>query len=552
MTTTGAWFKIVGQDDPVYVIHGVWPHDKANKIAESVHLSMNPINGVPEIKSVVSSVKAAAAKPAVETEPSSDVPVETAPTVPAPSVVPEAESAPSWPAGLTADVLHTELGIDEQLASAAMAVTTEGGLLSLIETVDVEWQAQMLLDLATGTPVNEARSKMGLDQKVDVGDGTEDEKLIRSLKHPAAQASFHWIDDDEELRRIVEAGDLVAWRLFLHPEQRKYTDGAYKGAFRLSGGAGTGKTVVALHRTWRLAQENPKARVLLTTYTRNLAEDLAQGLRQLDESITLQNSLDSAGVHVKGVDQTVRAVLQAAGSGLDEATAKVLGDSRTVLGTPTSGELWKEAIDNADADLPADLLTSAFMSAEYGLIVLPNRITTSTGYVRVRRTGRGAALDRAKRLEVWKVITEYRMLARANDTTDWQEKAEIAAAWLESNKRTFFDHVVVDEAQDLNLSQLRFLRAVVAEGRDDLFICEDSHQRIYGQKVVLSHVGIQIRGPARRLTLNYRTTAQNLDWAMHILAGGDFTDLEGESEKHPLSLGAFGASSSPAAHRINE
>ncbi|MBB2890650.1 superfamily I DNA/RNA helicase [Flexivirga oryzae] len=120
----------------------------------------------------------------------------------------------------------------------------------------------------------------------------------------------------------------------------------------------------------------------------------------------------------------------------------------------------------------------------------------------------------------------------ANDSTDWAEKAAIAAAWLELNKRTFFDHVVVDEAQDLNPSQLRFLRAVVAPGDNDLFICEDSHQRIYGQKVVLSHVGIKVTGRARSLRLNYRTTAENLDWAMHILAGGDFTDLTGEAEDH--------------------
>lgn len=133
------------------------------------------------------------------------------------------------------------------------------------------------------------------------------------------------------------------------------------------------------------------------------------------------------------------------------------------------------------------------------------------GYLRVRRAGRGVALDRGKRAAVWKVIESYRAKARALESTDFFEKAEIAAAWLDGSGDRPFDHVIVDEAQDLAPSRLKLLRSLVAEGPNDLFICEDSHQRIYGQKVVLSHVGINVRGGrSRRLTLNYRTTAQNL------------------------------------------
>lgn len=92
------------------------------------------------------------------------------------------------------------------------------------------------------------------------------------------------------------------------------------------------------------------------------------------------------------------------------------------------------------------------------------------------------------------------------------------------------DHVLIDEGQDLGPAHWQFLRALVGEGADDLFIAEDSHQRIYGEKVVLSRFGIKIVGRSQRLTLNYRTTAQNLAYAITVLDGGDYHDLEDETE----------------------
>ena len=526
-------FRIDATSEPVYVLHGIWPHDEANKIAEGVRLSMNPINGMPQIERVLTSYVDAATSDARDSsrrvEPATaqvdlDVAISGAAS--------PGTKAPTWPEGSSADTIHEQLGIDRELVSEALAAPTEEQLLTVVADARVEWQGEALLELATGTSVSDVRTAYGLDTAIDLGGGSEDEKFLASLQHPFVQASFHQIDDSEELRRIIEGGDLVAWRLFLHPEQRKYVDNDYRGPFRLSGGAGTGKTVVALHRTARLARQDLAARILLTTFTRNLADDLATNIRALDESVTLRTHLDAPGVHVRGLDQVVRAVLQMAGTEIESAAAEVLGDSRTGVTSATPQDAWREAIDDAGVDLPTAIATPAFFAAEYGSVVLPARITTEAAYIRVRRTGRGVALDRQKRQQAWRVIERYRAIGRAADSTDWPEKAAIAAAWLESRRRTCFDHVVVDEAQDLNPSQLRFLRALVAPGDNDLFICEDSHQRIYGQKVVLSHVGIQVRGRARSLRLNYRTTAQNLDWAMHILAGGEFTDLTGEEEEH--------------------
>lgn len=536
-------FKITSGDEAFYVIHGVWPHDKANAIAESVRLSMNPINGVPEVERVVDAYRDAATREAGPTRTPAHAPEVTAPMTPVPVPVPAdvagpvvpttlQDAPPSWPTGLTPEGLHGELGIDVELAEAALAAPTEAALTDVIARASVEWQGDALLELATGAALTEVRSTFKLDVPIDLApEGRDDDRLLQSLQHPAAKTLFHWVKDDADLRQIIEAGDFGAWRLFLHPEQRKYVDADYNGAFRLSGGAGTGKTVVAVHRAHRLARSDPGARVLLTTYTRNLADDLSASLLRLDDQLTPQQHLGESGIVVKGIDAVAWAVVQRAIDSIEAPVAEVLGQGRkAVLGGSRPG-LWKEAIEEAGSDLPPELRTEAFLESEYALVILPNRITSELEYVRVRRAGRGVALDRTKRKALWKIVDRYRSKARVDGTTDFDEKAAIAATWLEQNG-PFFDHVLVDEAQDLTPSRLRLLRALVAEGPNDLFICEDSHQRIYGQKVTLSHVGINIRGRSRRLTLNYRTTAENLRWAMGILAGGAFTDMEGDDEAH--------------------
>lgn len=567
-------FKLTTQDDSVYVLCGVWPHDKANKIAEAISLTINPVSGVPEVAGVLDALRQAPASashsvapverpagpasavsgdvttgsgqvPPTGGSPSSEVraaPAEGRTDAPAKktAAVELGGVAPSWPAGLTLDVLIGELGINAKLASAAFAASTDLALTDVVEHADIEWQGLALLDLATGESVEHVKETYGLAPAVASAPAPagptqreiSDEEVVETLKSDKARNSFFWIKDNDELRRIIEAGDFGAWRLFLHPEQRTYVERDFAGSFRLSGGAGTGKTVVAIHRAARLARANPQARILLTTYTVNLASDLKVSLRKLDESIPEQSALDQPGVYIKGIDAVAWAVIQRAGEAVAGAAEAVFGaPSVSVLKTTPLGA-WSEAIRDSGAQLPSALATPTFMASEYELVVLPHKITSAMQYLRARRNGRGVSLDRAKRAEVWKVIEAYREKARDAGTTDFGEKAAIAAEWLRQSDAPLFDHVIVDEAQDLAPTRLQLLRALVAEGPNDLFICEDSHQRIYGQKVTLSHCGISIRGRSRRLTLNYRTTAQNLAWAMRVLNPGAFTDLEGAQEQH--------------------
>ena len=215
----------------------------------------------------------------------------------------------------------------------------------------------------------------------------------------------------------------------------------------------------------------------------------------------------------------------------------VLGEDRADPNGRVLSTGWRDVLDAASTDLPAEIANETFLAAEYALVVLPNRITTEAEYLRVRRPGRGVALDRAKRAAVWSLIAAYRAQSRIDGHARLR-RGRRRRRRLPAERRgaALADHVLVDEGQDLSPAHWQLLRALAADGPDDLFIAEDSHQRIYGPRTVLGRYGIRIVGRSRRLTLNYRTTAQNLRYAMTILDGGDYVDLEEAAGVHRLPV----------------
>lgn len=514
-------FRIPGKHEPAYVFYGIWPHDEAIAVAKKTRLTWNPVNGVTELTTV-------------PPEPDVVAPAAPAGLAPAAQVAPAPAAVPLL-VSLAVDrkALVDVLGIDEALAVRALAAADENTLMALAENA-VEWQALALLELATGSSVAEVQDKLSLSAPPVPEAATESDRLIEGLRHPAAQMSFAWIENNTELRRVIEGGDFGAWRVFLHPEQRKYAQRSYAGPFRLSGGAGTGKTVVLLHRARMFARRSPDSRVLLTTFTTNLADQLRTDLGRLDPGLQYAVGLGEPGVCVYGIDALASAVLRRAGADIAADVEAVLGVATTQVNGRTASTAWRDAVDAAGGALPSHLQSIQFLTAEYAQIVLPNRIIGREAYYKVRRPGRGVALDRAKRAAVWGVIEAYRAQARIAGSIDFAEAATIAAAHLRRIASTdcvfVADHVLVDEGQDLGPAHWQLMRALAGEHADDLFIAEDSHQRIYGQRIVLSQFGIRIVGRAQRLTLNYRTTAQNLAYAISVLRGGAYVDLEDAAE----------------------
>ncbi|OMG20025.1 3'-5' exonuclease [Actinomyces naeslundii] len=598
-------FELAADGEVVYVIHGIWPHDEAIRIAESVTVHVNPRNGITEVVNVgdligldpraveearrtAQAELAAAQREADElaretariqaanaearrrneeaargadavsapTQAPDTEPVATgsqqgergtaigtavrAAAVPGAVVVPSRDQAPVWPDGLTVEMLHDELGIDVRLGAAALAAQRESQLLDLASTARVSWQGEALLNLATGATIEEIREDFGLRPSRDVAAEPTDADLIAGLRTRAARSTFTWLESDEDLRRAIEGLSFAEWQLFLHPQQRALVERRANGPMRVSGGAGTGKTVIAVHRAVELAKRDKaggqEPRILLTTYTRNLADDLRRQVAQLDPRLPFTEKLSEPGVMVSGLDRVARMILQQAGAKISPIAQEVIGQPRGRVLTYPKDNVWQEVLTLMGDELPEGLRSADFLESEYELIVLPQRVTALKQYLRVRRPGRGVALDRSKRAAVWKAMERYRDRSADLGVTSFDEQLALAAAWLDHKAALGtprpFRHVLVDEAQDLTPAHLQLLRALVEPGPDDLFLAEDSHQRIYGKKITLSHYGIQVRGRSRRLTRNYRTTRQNLNVAFGILDPGTYEDMEGQAEEH--------------------
>ncbi|PPH07611.1 UvrD-helicase domain-containing protein [Rathayibacter sp. AY1H3] len=510
-------FKVQGSgDDAHYVFIGVWKHDDAIAVAKKTRLTINPVNGVAEL------IRES------EPEPTPD------PVTPVPDPIGVVEPVATEPLpvlqGYSLDDLVNVLGIEESVAKQALAAPDSAALNVVAERAAERalWQGLAILELLTGFSVARIKRDLALDDYEPELVENEDDRLLEALTHPAAQISFT-IVDDEALRRAIDDGDFSEWRVFLHPEQRRYVDRDTTGPFRLSGGAGTGKTVVLLHRAQRLAKRDPTARIVLTTYTTNLAEALKTDLRRLAPEIPLAAAPGEPGVFVAGVDSLAGAVLRASGSDIAADVETVLGQRTADVTVRPGSDDMKDAMEDTPT-LSPDLRSVNFLETEYALVILPNRITTREQYLKVRRPGRGVKLDRARRSAVWDVIEAYRRRGRMAEKADFEEVVAIAAASAERRRAeglpSLADHVLVDEGQDLTPSRWKLLRALPGEGPNDLFIAEDSQQRIYGHRVVLGHYGIRIVGRSQRLTLNYRTTAQNLAYAVGLLEGTPFVDLE--------------------------
>lgn len=513
-------FKLQGsQHDASYVFAGTYPHDKAIAIAKSSKININPRNGVAELIPVDDTAPAAP------------------PVAPAPVVAPAAaDGERSLRARQYTVEDLTNLGFDAGFAAGALDLVGADAVLDYASSAPASWQGSALVDLCTGDSFTDIKTKYELQEPASV-DSTDDDAVLEAMRHPAARMEFAFIEDNDELRAAIENPDFTAWRIFLHPEQRAYTTHDYSGAFRLTGGAGTGKTVVLLHRARELQRRNPAARIVLTTFSRTLADALSDQLKTLDPSLTIASDLGKPGIYVAGIDAIALRVLATSpkalggSDGQPGAVSQVLGPRTAQVLKPTTSQAWAAAADEHAGELPDVLRSPSFLEAEYATVVLPNLVTARDEYLKVRRPGRGVPLNRSRRQAVWNIIETYRAGAAAEGSTDFDEKSAIAAQVLANHLgERPADHVLADEAQDLSPCRLQLLRSLVAVGMNDLFLAEDSHQRIYGQRIVLSRYGINIVGRSRRLTLNYRTTQQNLRYALDVLSGEQYTDLGDESE----------------------
>ncbi|MBM0255495.1 UvrD-helicase domain-containing protein [Micromonospora sp. 4G55] len=415
------------------------------------------------------------------------------------------EAAPLF-AAYDDDVL-VALGVAEPLLPHIRALNTEDELLALIDhapqlTVDV------LLALYDGKTVKQVREQV--TEPVRAEDVIDPEDLAAAVIRPGTQAT----SDDEALQAML-GESFERWQVFLHPTQRKLVEKKTTGATRVSGGPGTGKTIVALHRVAHLAaalDPGDDSPILLTTFNRNFAADLRTRLLALGGQQLLRR------VDVVNIDRLAMRVAREA----DGGAGRELVDEYRIT------EHWQSFL----SELGVTRWSAEFLAAEWAQIILGQMLDSPADYFKARRPGRGRPLSREARGEVWQLAERFTSWLDGRGVWTWRQVA-VRAARLEANRvagtppRHRYRHVVVDEAQDLSPAHWKMLHAMVPDGPDDMFLVGDTHQRIYDNHVMLSNLGINIRGRSHRLTLSYRTTRQILATALELLSGEVYDDLDG-------------------------
>ncbi|MDR2437092.1 MAG: UvrD-helicase domain-containing protein [Endomicrobium sp.] len=333
-----------------------------------------------------------------------------------------------------------------------------------------------------------------------------DTDIKTALSTPISRMNFHIVESETDLIRIMSE-PLEKWRTFLHPTQRKIISKNYTGPVRILGGAGTGKTVVAIHRARWLAQNRDfTGQILFTTFTANLAADIKEHLRKICTSDELKR------IDVVNIDALVVRFLRQEGYPFS-----IIYDDKL-------NKIWERAID-ASENVSFDNL---FYQDEYSKVVTFNNAFTKKDYLLAPRVGRGTRLDRNKREEVWSVFEEYRKILQEEKVRDIETALYECLQISDKHQNDpYYSSIVVDEAQDLSMNAFRFLRSLAGpEHNNDIFIVGDTHQRIYKHKVVLGKSGINIVGRSSILRLNYRTTEETRKFAYAILKGISFDDMD--------------------------
>lgn len=421
-----------------------------------------------------------------------------------PALEKAAAKAPSLLFAAYSDTVLRGLGIDEQVLRAVRTVVDKPQL-EAFGTLLPEDQFEVLQYLAEGfSPEEVYRDVVAVRRPADAPP-EPDEDLATAIANTTSRITL--VTGPEELAGIL-AKPFAAWRVFLHPSQRRVAYRvSYGGPVQVTGGPGTGKTVVALHRVKHLLTRSPSARVLLTTYTTALAAALRENLALL---------LDGDPALLERVEvTTVNAYAHQVVTRLDGRPPAPVGDRE-------ERQLWQRIAKKLG--LP---WTEQFLAQEYRHVILAQDIRDLDTYRMASRRGRGSALPPARREQLWSAVELFDSMLRDQRSTTHLRVCARAAELL-VGKAPEFDHVVVDEAQDLHPAQWRVLRAAVAAGSDDLFIAGDPHQRIYDAKVSLGSLGIRVAGRTHRLRLNYRSTEEILGWATRILSPVTVDDLGGE------------------------
>ena len=472
---------IVHRTDASVLLCYVSHHDAAYRWAERRKLERHPTTGAAQIVEIRETVR--------EIE------------IPA-YVVAEPEAKPA-PTPLFAETDEGDLlgyGVPPEWLDDVRAAT-EDTLFDIADHLPAE-AAEALLELATGgTP----RVPVVVAADAD------------PFSHPDAQRRFRLTTNVEELERALEY-PWEKWLVFLHPAQWSVVEREHGGPARVSGSAGTGKTVVALHRADHLARSDPPARVLLTTFSDTLASLLE---RKLD--LLVGGELAVRGqITVRAID---RVALELYASALGQAVLASDADIASLIGAAS-----KAAKEHRFAD--------HFLETEWHEVVDAWQLSTWEDYRDVARLGRRTRIGEKQRELLWSIFERVRADLTNRELITLPGVFAWATEHLLASDVRPFDAAVVDEAQDIGVPQLRFLAALAGDRPNSLFFAGDLGQRIFQTPFSWRSLGVDVRGRSHTLRLNYRTSHQIRRQA-DLLLPPELSDVDGNSEQRRGTVSAF-------------
>lgn len=459
-----------------YVDH----HDDAYSWAERRKLETHPTTGAAQIVEIRETVKEIVIPSYIQSE--------------------EPEKAPAPPLfRAESDESLLNYGVPPEWLDDVRALTDEDALLTLAERLPTE-AAEALLELATG-------GKPAIPEAA---------KETSPFEHPDAKRRFRIVQNADELQQALDY-PWEKWTVFLHPGQREWVERNYNGPARITGSAGTGKTVVALHRAAHLARTQPEARILLATFSETLASALKTKLRRL------------LGAEPRLAERIDVHSMTSLGLRLHKT---LLGPAKILPAAEVNARLQKAA-----SGFPAQF-TPNFLRTEWEQVVDAWQIESWEGYRDVARLGRKTRLPEARRQALWQIFAALREELAAENLVTESAVFTRLAEYIAQAPQPPFEHAIIDEAQDLSVAQLRFFAALGGNRPTALFFAGDVGQRIFQQPFSWKALGVDIRGRSRTLRVNYSTSHPIRSHADRLL-GPEITDADGNVEARNHTISAF-------------
>lgn len=398
-----------------------------------------------------------------------------------------------------------EIGTPTHMLDRVRTLRTVKELATIKELLPTD-NYEYLYYLLEGISIEEVLDEINEGKQVQEGADVSD----NAKKH------VYLLTDDDDLERIL-SGDFAKWKVFLHPSQRKLAYRQYNGPVKVTGGAGTGKTVCALHRAKYLvdqmgAFDKP---LLFTTYTKSLTEYLKSTIKDL--------GVQEDFIQITNIDKLVFSLGKDLG---------VIPEDAGFVREDQEKKLWEEVLQYIPSSKD-----ETFLSEEYNEVILKHNVKTLEEYLTAPRTGRSVRIGRKDKIEIWSLVEEFKKRKHPNFSK--LEVCNLLIDHLEKQAEKPFSHLVCDEVQDFSNVELKLLRSLVQERENDLFFVGDPLQNIYNKKLNFSQSNINVRGRrSKKLLLNYRTTEEIKQQALKAVNHLRFDDFDGgeESTKGYVSL----------------